>query len=237
MRFFGLALICMFLTTGCLNLASTNSTAQDSAVYSGLISGDGTAGGARFAAAQGVIQRNCVSCHSAFAMHSDSEWIQSGYVVAGNPNTSTLFGRIRGSGVSGSPQNMPPSGSVNSSDIQKVQDWILGIQATAVANDAASRTSTALAVLSTSCMTCHSSTKVATSTAYNGAVVPAFLTFTTDAEFYQAGLVFPGDPANSWIYRALRGHGDIGTMPQSGGTLSTSSSDALYNWISLLGNP
>ena len=226
----------LFLLNAC-KLAAVNSTAQDNVVYGGGNTGDGTAAGARFAGAQAVIQRNCVSCHAGLNFKSDTDALQSGYIVAGNSSGSKLYSQMRGSGVAGGAQSMPPSGSLTSDELSKVRTWIDQMAPTSTVGDAASRTAAALQVVSIACASCHQTTQTAVSSIYSGSTVAAFANFTTDSEFFQSGLVLPGYPADSWIYRALIFHGDIGTMPKDGIAIPSSAADSLYNWISKMGDP
>ena len=78
-------------------------------------------------AARAVFQRSCVQCHSVFGSYKDAEWIASGLVSPGSPLNSTLYMRLRGAGLNGSQENMPPDTALDSSDRQLIYDWIYAL--------------------------------------------------------------------------------------------------------------
>lgn len=62
---------------------------------------------------QPIISQNCVTCHSNMATHSGL----MGYVNPGNPGSSALYRAIAGG-------SMPRGGSLSSTQIQAIADWI-----------------------------------------------------------------------------------------------------------------
>jgi uncharacterized membrane protein len=203
-----------------------------------------------FEQVNGIVQQNCATCHNAFPSYSQEQWIANGYVVAGDPTASLMFQKIRGA-IPGGSGDMPQGGQLSASEISTIQNWIESINAPAPSPTpssssgggggggltAAQRTTAALAVIQTSCASCHGVTQTAISADYAGATVPAFAAFTTDAQFVVGGMVTEGQPSESWLYEALLTYGTINLMPEGGPALSAGSSATLNNWITNIGNP
>lgn len=105
--------------SSCGRLNSLNSFSSDAEVYDNSIS-------TQFVAARQLMASKCAVCHrhSQFTSYSESEWVSVGLVVAGNPNASELFLRLKNNGILGSEQDMPPNSSLSTSEAQIIEDWI-----------------------------------------------------------------------------------------------------------------
>jgi mono/diheme cytochrome c family protein len=230
--------------TGCCFGGGPGCMLSDSSLGDAGVVADPNAS-ALFGPAQTIFKKQCIQCHASFGTYSEAGWIASGYIVPGDAANSTIYNRIRGTGVGG-PQNMPPGTTIATSDADAIKNWIMGMNSGNVpATGASQRLAAAMIVLNKTypvtgktCMNCHNVTRVAVSGAFSGATVPAFGLFTQDSNFVTSGLVVTGFPVNSWLYRSLRTHGDIATMPK-GETVSISAGDAatLSDWITNIGNP
>ena len=197
---------------------------------------------AGFAGVSSILQRNCASCHE-FASYSESALLASGYVVAGAPEESLLFSRLKGAGVGGN-EAMPQGGQLSPEHIAAIRDWIDSLAQPTPPPDggpagppAADRTRAALDVLRARCFSCHNVARTGASSDYSGTQVPVFANFTTDNQFATSGLVNPGSPAQSWLYRALKAYGDINTMPNGAAALSSADQTSLREWIAKMGLP
>ncbi len=146
-----------------------------------------------------------------------STWIDQISAVAPSPSPSPV--------VSPSPSVLPSSVPTPSPS------------APAVLLSASQRTAAALAVISNECADCHGGSKTATSSAFSGQTVAAFGGFTADTDFVSSGLIKAGDPANSWIIRALKGYGDLALMPTDDGAIPSDEEATLVTWISGIGQP
>jgi mono/diheme cytochrome c family protein len=185
---------------------------------------------------------------------TDEEFTSSGIVVIGNAQSSWL---IRALKTYGDLNLMPTDdGAIPAADAAALQVWIENLDpsdplpapsptptpspspsASSGTLNAAGRTAAALAVLSNECSDCHGGTKTATSAAFNGKTVAAFTNFTADSDFTGAGLVSSGDAQNSWLIRALKGTGDINSMPTDSGAIPAAEVTTLESWITNLGKP
>jgi mono/diheme cytochrome c family protein len=231
---------CCFSNPGGAGCKLDDSSAGEAALAVGTVDPNAST---LFKPAQAVLRNNCVQCHTAFGSYSEAEWLSSGYVTAGDPANSPIFTRLRNAGAGGT-ENMPPAGALPASDRTAVKNWISGLS-TGSSSGSATRLAAAITALGRtypnsgkSCLNCHSVQRTATSGAYGGATVPAFGTFTTSNQFVTSGLVVDGNPSLSWLFRALRTHGDIGSMP-AGESVSMSVQDAatISDWITNLSNP
>jgi mono/diheme cytochrome c family protein len=77
------------------------------------------------AAAMAIIQQNCTVCHGSssgpqgiYGLTDVNHLVNSGLVVAGQPNQSTLYTAVL--------SNMPPTGLLSAADIQVLNAWISG---------------------------------------------------------------------------------------------------------------
>jgi mono/diheme cytochrome c family protein len=233
------------IVTGCLPMNHSNSTSQDALVYGPVslpvATGSNAQNNQLYVAAQTIIQQNCVTCHSNFSNQTQAEWIASLYIVPGSPQNSELFGHIKGSNVGGA-EDMPQGGQLSAADVTTIRQWITSITTATTTtggstNTAATRSAAAQAVIAVNCASCHTVTRTATSSDYSGATVPTFASFNTDSQYVQSGMIYPEFPTNSWIYRALKVHGDIATMPETGSPLSDTDAQTIYNWILDIDNP
>ena len=100
----------------------------------------------------------------------------------------------------------------------------------------------AMQVLSTSCVSCHTTTQAGSqgTVAAFATIAQSYVAGTTDLTtlntyFVQNNLVLQGNPSSSWIYQALKAYGSINSMPQTG-TLSASDANSLSTWISNIGD-
>jgi hypothetical protein len=186
-----------------------------------------------------IFNAQCLSCHPAFGQYTEAEWVSYRYVVPGDPSGSLLFQRLRGANVGGI-ENMPQTGgSLSSSEIAAIYNWIENLGNTSPANDkpnAAQRFEAALSILQTSCFSCHSIARTAVSSEYLGTTVAAFGTFTTENDFVVSGFVLPQFSESSWLIQALKGN-SIGTMPKTGETLSPAALTILEKWVEGMGEP
>lgn len=105
------------------------------------------------------------------------------------------------------------------------------------------RAKAAMTVLQNACITCHNSTQngsLGTVPAY-GTAVTAFMSggelLTLNQYFVQNGLVIQGNASSSWLYNALKGYGNIGTMPNGGAAVSAANAQAIADWIDQMGSP
>lgn len=216
-------------------------------------------GAVRFAEARRVLRQSCVSCHAAFGAYNEVDWLGFGYVVAGSAAESHLYRKIRGAGVGGD-ENMPPGITLRAGDLGAIRSWIDQMGAhepagedpapgssagpsPAATPNATARRQAALAVITQKCKSCHGAAAGAQknphgASPFAGIAVPYFADFTTDEEFEQL-LVVTGQPAQSWLIRALKGHGqDIGCMPPSGNSAVTVEEKAkLDDWITKMRQP
>lgn len=130
------------LTQAQLNSASrlvgnNNAVAQvifDTAIFADSSDSGNTNVDTKLAAAKAVIDAQCLSCHGAGSTRGDfsnmtaASMITRGFVKAGQPISSSLYFRIKGSQGSGT-KNMPDNGgTVSASQLQAVYDWIASIQ-------------------------------------------------------------------------------------------------------------
>lgn len=102
-----------FFSTSCMQTENSNS--QDKSTWAN------EAG--PFGQAKKIFATSCTPCHSFQAMTED-ELVSSGRVVKGSPDSSILFKRCNGSVG----PMMPPSGSLSTGDLDKLQAWILQMQ-------------------------------------------------------------------------------------------------------------
>lgn len=239
-------LILLYCLSGC-RLKTSTSVSGDADLFStsGVVLDTSVPSAARFSAVRGIIKARCASCHSSFLSYSEQKWVSYLYVVPGSATDSTLFKKLAGA-VSGSGGNMPLGDTLSSSDISAFQTWINGMGSpSSFSSDdgtasASTRTAAALSVIATSCSSCHQVSRTATSSVYSGTTVPAFANsalFAADTDFVVAGLVSPGNPTSSWIYRALQSYGDIGTMPSGSSALTSSQRQTFVDWINGMGQP
>lgn len=78
-----------------------------------------------------VLKSKCLNCHSPglsagyanFEFNSEEDALNSPYIVKSHPLESPLFTRMKGSG-SNNDENMPPIGTLSTSDIQIIKSWI-----------------------------------------------------------------------------------------------------------------
>jgi mono/diheme cytochrome c family protein len=242
---FILVILCSVVLLPNCKFQTANSVSGDKEAYSPPEPIDTTDESAvRFAAAKAVFKSKCVTCHSAFVTYTQAQWINYQYVVPGSSSTSYIVTKLAGAGSDG---NMPPGDALSSENIATIKAWVDGISTETTSSDGsdgggsgsgsstpAQRTAAALSVIATSCNACHTVEKTATSTTYSGSRVPAFANstnFASDSDFVVSGLITPGDASQSWLYRALKTYGTIGTMPKNGSAISSSDAEAIANWI------
>jgi hypothetical protein len=114
-------LMACIVMSGCQD---QNSFTGDADRYAPLSSsGDLTTCAGRLSAARAIFQPNCASCHPSFVSYSYREWVDVNYLETGDAEASTVFYRLRGSGV-GNNQNMPPSGQLEATEDEVIRQWI-----------------------------------------------------------------------------------------------------------------
>ncbi len=92
----------------------------------------------QFAAAKGVLDAKCNSCHngsaaSNFTFASSNEFVSSGLVVAGVPSASKLILRLQNYPVKDGSQNMPQGGGpLTSAEYSLLTNWISNLPSTSV---------------------------------------------------------------------------------------------------------
>lgn len=79
-----------------------------------------------YVGAYAVMKEKCFSCHREFNT-TQKGLISLGFVVPGNPLTSSMYNRLQGSEGAGT-KNMPQTGSLTAEDRKIIKDWISGIQ-------------------------------------------------------------------------------------------------------------
>lgn len=82
----------------------------------------------KFKVARTIMNTQCVSCHSNYARMSERNFIQKGYLSAGNPAGSKLYYRLIGSIAESEVKDMPLNGTISEADVQAIADWIQGIK-------------------------------------------------------------------------------------------------------------
>jgi hypothetical protein len=112
MRIF-LGILMGILFTGC---QIHNDSSQDDTLY---------AGGDIESQARRVLATSCTPCHS-FYQDTTIQLIANDLIVEGDPESSELILRLRGSGLGGS-EDMPPTGAISLKNIQILKDWISSI--------------------------------------------------------------------------------------------------------------
>jgi cytochrome c553 len=232
------------LLTAC-QVQTDNSTAYDASLYGPPTIAPGSS--QNFTSAQALIVQNCATCHehSSWSTYQEQDYINNGYVVAGNLSGSAIWTNLAANGG-----EMPQGGSLSASQVDVLQTWILGISNNGGTQSSSFlQTQAAMQVLSVSCISCHNVSQTSTS---SGATVPAFASAVTSFissgdelavnQFFAGGvsnLVTEGNASQSWLIESLIGYGTIGTMPYAGtsphytsGTpLSASDEQALEDWI------
>lgn len=95
------------------------------------------AGSDAFKRAKALITSKCVTCHQPetglpdFTLATETEWVDSGFVVAGNPNGSALYNRLRGAGVGVQDEDMPfELPGLSDEELATITTWIAGIDVT-----------------------------------------------------------------------------------------------------------
>jgi uncharacterized membrane protein len=117
MRKIFLILICLISLAafnGCMDIENTST--HDANTY-------GQVSNPFFAQAKEVFRVNCTPCHSYQGL-SEAQLIDTGLIIPGNAENSQLYYRLRNSAGSNGPKNMPTWGSLTTSDIQLIRDWI-----------------------------------------------------------------------------------------------------------------
>lgn len=72
-----------------------------------------------------VLNDRCISCHTGYhnnwaSFTTNEKWQQSGLITIGNPNSSTLYQRIRNVGG-----DMPPTGTgISETELTTLRTWI-----------------------------------------------------------------------------------------------------------------
>lgn len=100
-----------------------------------VIDGGGTGGSGNAPSSvisQIIVQNNCTSCHTTgyqygdfTIMQEDSDWIDSGLVVAADPDSSFLISKLKNSNLPIS--TMPPTASISDEDYQTLRNIITNL--------------------------------------------------------------------------------------------------------------
>lgn len=101
-----------------------NSSSQDRALYTSRPTGS-----AQFNEASAVLATKCSECHGSWSGYAESDFIQSGLVVAQNIDASKIYYRNQTATSGPGPRNMPSQGrpSLTAAETQVVIDWINAI--------------------------------------------------------------------------------------------------------------
>lgn len=112
------------LSVSCLQ--TYNSSTSDPTRYGGGIGGDGTPGGQRFADAYAIIQNECLGCHNHGFENftTQQQFIDSGYVVAGDRTGSIFYLALRGNDLQTGRQDMPQGGALSATELTTIRTWI-----------------------------------------------------------------------------------------------------------------
>ena len=114
----------------------------------------------RWLQAQAVIVGQCAGCHASFGSHTELDWIATGHVKPGQPNSSTLYSVVKGAGV-GASESMPLNSTMSAQDLASIQNWIQNLDPSkstgSVSTPKEQRWLKAQFVLQTSCVYCHAS--------------------------------------------------------------------------------
>lgn len=86
-----------------------------------------------FLAAKSIFEAKCTSCHMAGGNSpnlvglTEAKALNSGWVVKGNPQKSSLYYWLKGAIADTGPKSMPKGGSISAAEVQKIADWINSI--------------------------------------------------------------------------------------------------------------
>jgi hypothetical protein len=108
-----IGVLAIFVFAGC---QIHNDSSQDDVIYSG---------GDIESQARRVLATSCTPCHS-FYQDTKIQLIANDIIVEGDPESSELILRLRGSALGGS-EDMPPTGAIALKDIQILKDWITSL--------------------------------------------------------------------------------------------------------------
>lgn len=98
-----------------------NSSSQDRFLYTRR-----QAGSALFNQAAAILSTKCSECHGSWSGYSESDFVQSGLVVAQNIDASKVYYRNTTASSGPGPRNMPTQGrpTLTAEETQVVIDWI-----------------------------------------------------------------------------------------------------------------
>ena len=98
-----------------------NSSSQDRALYTRRASGS-----PQFNAAAAAIATKCSECHASWSGYSESDFKQSGLIVAANIDSSKMYYRSQTASSGPGPRNMPSAGrpTFTAEETTAVVDWI-----------------------------------------------------------------------------------------------------------------
>lgn len=89
-----------------------------------------------FKAASVVITSHCIQCHRGdtglpnFVLATEADWVQSGFVVRGDPAASPLLWRVAGAGYGREDEDMPfDQPPISSAALHALQTWIATMRA------------------------------------------------------------------------------------------------------------
>lgn len=114
--------LCLLSTLSCGKVE--NSSSQDKYIYS-----PAPTGSSQFSAASAAIAAKCSECHASWSGFSESDFVQSGLVVAQNLEASKIYYRNQNAASGPGPKNMPTQGrpTFTATELGLIEDWIRAI--------------------------------------------------------------------------------------------------------------
>ncbi|MGZ3770893.1 MAG: c-type cytochrome, partial [Bdellovibrio sp.] len=114
------------------NDSITNVVFDPSLIDSGTGTQNPVASNPLFLAAKAIIDNNCLGCHNNsnngdFRNMTESKAVQMSLIVAGDPQNSPLYYRLKGSTggpLGDSKRDMPQGGALTAAEVQAISDWI-----------------------------------------------------------------------------------------------------------------
>lgn len=207
------------LTSNCVN---TQNTSEKEGKF-GKKFAQYSSGSVEYVKAVKVIHSKCIQCHDQFLYKNEQEWLNSPYIMAGEPHKSFLFKAIRGSFADGN-ENMPPQESLSEEEISDIEQWITNAKQTHTDQNIDPIFSKVKNILKANCLGCHAQGSI------NGN-----LDLTRD-EWLSSDYLTKGDSANSPLYRSLKGSNVGGSekMPVNRNPLTADELLEIQNWIDSL---
>jgi len=229
----GISILASLPLVGCLN--STSSTSNDKAIFESLQETSFANDGGPFGNFIQLIQTECYQCHSGqtppnmATLKSPDSWVAAGLISPGNTSSSKIYTTVA-SGY------MPKDRKLSGEAVQTISSFINSLAPTGGGGsdgggDGGSEPliqgfDGVLALIQKNCNSCH---KTGASASY-----APFGEYIQADEFFNNGLITPGDSNASSLYNRLLGiNGD--QMPPSGlPSLTTLEIEVFANWIDSL---